>query len=69
MRQKLRFGLVLDQVGNIEKINLGRLLATFEGRFFYVFMAKKILYLYCSVCTKKLQKIKLKKMYKHFLKK
>ena len=36
---------------------------------FYVFIGKKIFFNYCSVCTKKLQKMKVKKKLNFFLKK
>ena len=59
MEQKLIFGLVLGQLAILEK-KLGQLKATFEGSFFM--FSWTILFLNCSVCTKKLHKMKVKKL-------
>ena len=57
----IEFWAGLGPVGITEK-KLGPIMSNFLGRFFQFFMGKinlKINYKHCSVCTKKLHKMKL----------
>ena len=55
MEQKMRFGLIS---GRSTENKFGLTMSHFRGRFFHVFVGKKILKKkHCSLCTKKLHSI------------
>ena len=70
MEQNIRFGLVLDRLAVMKILDWAVKYATFEGNFFrfswaiFFLIFKK----YCSVGTKKLNSIKVRKKSKSFWK-